>query len=52
MAREVTPVRAGSGRFGFEGRVGLGACIAVVLTLLIFVVAFGIMRIVDRDQTT
>jgi raffinose/stachyose/melibiose transport system permease protein len=34
-----------------NGRVGLGACIAVVLTLLIFVVAFGITRIVDRDQT-
>ena len=34
------------------GRVGLGAAVAVVLTLLIFVVAFGITRIVDRDQTT
>ena len=33
------------------GRVGLAACMAVVLTLLIFVVAFGITRIVDRDQT-
>jgi raffinose/stachyose/melibiose transport system permease protein len=34
------------------GRVGLAAAVAVVLTLLIFVVAFGITRIVDRDQTT
>jgi raffinose/stachyose/melibiose transport system permease protein len=34
------------------GRVGLAACVAVVLTLLIFVVAFGITRIVDSDQTT
>ena len=33
------------------GRVGLGACMAVVLTLLIFIVAFGITRLVDRDQT-
>jgi len=34
-----------------NGRVGLGASMAVVLTLLIFVVAFAITRIVDRDQT-
>jgi raffinose/stachyose/melibiose transport system permease protein len=34
------------------GRVGLAACMAVVLTVLIFVVAFGITRIADRDQTT
>lgn len=34
------------------GRVGLAACVAVVLTLLIFVVAFGITRLVDRDPTT
>jgi len=33
------------------GRVGLGAAIAVVLTAMIFVVAFGITRIVDRDPT-
>lgn len=32
-----------------NGRVGLAAAVAVVLTLLIFVVAFGITRIVDRD---
>jgi raffinose/stachyose/melibiose transport system permease protein len=34
------------------GRVGLAACMAVVLTLLIFVFAFGITRVVDRDPTT
>ena len=34
------------------GRVGLAASMAVVLTLMIFVVAFGITRIVDRDQRT
>jgi raffinose/stachyose/melibiose transport system permease protein len=33
------------------GRVGLGAAIAVVLTAMIFVVAFGITRIVDRDPS-
>jgi raffinose/stachyose/melibiose transport system permease protein len=33
------------------GRVGLASCVAVVLTLLIFVVAFGITRLVDRDPT-
>ena len=32
------------------GRVGLGAAVAVVLTALIFVVAFGITRIIDRDD--
>ena len=31
------------------GRVGLAASVAVVLTLIIFVVAFAITRIVDRD---
>ena len=31
------------------GRVGLAAAVAVVLTLLIFVVAFLITRLVDRD---
>ena len=30
-----------------NGRVGLAAAVAVVLTVLIFVVAFGITRIVD-----
>ena len=35
-----------------NGRVGLAACMAVVLTLLIFVFAFAITRIVDRDLTT
>ena len=35
-----------------NGRVGLAAAMAVVLTLLIFVVAFGITRLVDRDPTT
>jgi raffinose/stachyose/melibiose transport system permease protein len=34
-----------------NGRVGLAAAVAVVLTALIFVVAFGITRIVDRDTT-
>jgi raffinose/stachyose/melibiose transport system permease protein len=34
-----------------NGRVGLAAAVAVVLTALIFVVAFGITRIVDRDPT-
>jgi raffinose/stachyose/melibiose transport system permease protein len=34
-----------------NGRVGLAAAVAVVLTVLIFVVAFGITRIVDRDPT-
>jgi raffinose/stachyose/melibiose transport system permease protein len=33
------------------GRVGLAACMAVVLTLLIFVFAFAITRIVDRDPS-
>jgi raffinose/stachyose/melibiose transport system permease protein len=32
-----------------NGRVGVAAAVAVVLTALIFVVAFGITRIVDRD---
>ena len=32
-----------------NGRVGLAAAVAVVLTVLIFVVAFGITRLVDRD---
>jgi raffinose/stachyose/melibiose transport system permease protein len=34
-----------------NGRVGLAASVAVVLTVIIFVVAFGITRIVDRDAT-
>jgi raffinose/stachyose/melibiose transport system permease protein len=34
-----------------NGRVGLGAAVAVVLTALIFVVAFGITRLVDRDPS-
>jgi raffinose/stachyose/melibiose transport system permease protein len=33
------------------GRVGLAASVAVVLTVLIFAVAFVITRIVDRDPT-
>jgi raffinose/stachyose/melibiose transport system permease protein len=33
------------------GRVGLAAAVAVVLTALIFVVAFGITRLVDRDPS-
>jgi raffinose/stachyose/melibiose transport system permease protein len=35
-----------------NGRVGLAAAVAVVLTALIFVVAFAITRIVDRDPAT
>jgi raffinose/stachyose/melibiose transport system permease protein len=34
-----------------NGRVGLAAAVAVLLTLLIFVVAFAITRIVDRDPS-
>ena len=34
-----------------NGRVGLAACVAVVLTILIFVVAFAITKLVDRDPT-
>ncbi|HWT26105.1 MAG TPA: sugar ABC transporter permease, partial [Solirubrobacteraceae bacterium] len=34
-----------------NGRVGLAAAVAVILTALIFVVAFAITRIVDRDPT-
>jgi raffinose/stachyose/melibiose transport system permease protein len=34
-----------------NGRVGLAAAVAVVLTVLIFFVAFAITRIVDRDPT-
>jgi ABC-type sugar transport system permease subunit len=34
-----------------NGRVGLAAAVAVVLTALIFVVAFAITRLVDRDPT-
>ena len=34
-----------------NGRVGLAAAVAVVLTALIFVVAFAITRIVDRDPS-
>jgi raffinose/stachyose/melibiose transport system permease protein len=34
-----------------NGRVGLAASVAVVLTLLIFIVAFGITRLVDRDPS-
>ena len=34
-----------------NGRVGLAAAVAVVLTALIFVVAFGITRLVDRDPS-
>ena len=34
-----------------NGRVGLAAAVAVVLTLMIFVVAFGITRLVDRDPS-
>jgi len=34
-----------------NGKVGLAAAVAVVLTALIFVVAFGITRIVDRDPS-
>jgi raffinose/stachyose/melibiose transport system permease protein len=32
-----------------NGRVGLAAAVAVILTVLIFTVAFGITRLVDRD---
>jgi raffinose/stachyose/melibiose transport system permease protein len=35
-----------------NGRVGLAASVAVVLTAMIFVVAFAITRIVDRDPAT
>jgi raffinose/stachyose/melibiose transport system permease protein len=34
-----------------NGRVGLAAAVAVVLTALIFVLAFAITRLVDRDPT-
>jgi len=34
-----------------NGRVGLAAAVAVLLTVLIFIVAFGITRIVDRDPS-
>jgi raffinose/stachyose/melibiose transport system permease protein len=34
-----------------NGRVGLGAAVAVVLTVMIFAVAFVITRVVDRDPT-
>jgi raffinose/stachyose/melibiose transport system permease protein len=34
-----------------NGRVGLAAAVAVVLTALIFVVAFGITKLVDRDPS-
>jgi raffinose/stachyose/melibiose transport system permease protein len=34
-----------------NGRVGLAAAVAVVLTIIIFAVAFVITRIVDRDPT-
>jgi len=34
-----------------NGRVGLAAAVAVVLTALIFVLAFGITRLVDRDPS-
>jgi raffinose/stachyose/melibiose transport system permease protein len=34
-----------------NGRVGLAAAVAVVLTAFIFVVAFGITRLVDRDPS-
>ena len=32
-----------------NGRVGLAAAVAVVLTVLIFIVAFAITKLVDRD---
>jgi raffinose/stachyose/melibiose transport system permease protein len=35
-----------------NGKVGLAAAVAVVLTVMIFIVAFGITRIVDRDPST
>ena len=34
-----------------NGRVGLAAAVAVVLTVLIFAVAFVITQLVDRDPT-
>jgi raffinose/stachyose/melibiose transport system permease protein len=34
-----------------NGRVGLGAAVAVVLTVMIFAVAFAITRLVDRDPS-
>jgi raffinose/stachyose/melibiose transport system permease protein len=34
-----------------NGRVGLAAAVAVVLTIIIFAVAFVITRVVDRDQS-
>ena len=34
-----------------NGRVGLAAAVAVVLTILIFAVAFLITKVVDRDPT-
>jgi raffinose/stachyose/melibiose transport system permease protein len=34
-----------------NGRVGLAAAVAVVLTAIIFIVAFGITRLVDRDPS-
>jgi raffinose/stachyose/melibiose transport system permease protein len=34
-----------------DGRVGLAAAVAVVLTVLIFGVAFVIVRVVDRDPS-
>jgi raffinose/stachyose/melibiose transport system permease protein len=34
-----------------NGRVGLAAAVAVILTVLIFIVAFGITRLVDRDPS-
>jgi raffinose/stachyose/melibiose transport system permease protein len=34
-----------------NGRVGLAASVAVVLTALIFVIAFAITRVVDRDPS-
>ena len=33
------------------GKVGLAAAVAVVLTVIIFVVAFAITRLVDRDPS-
>jgi len=35
-----------------NGRVGLAAAVAVVLTVMIFAVAFAITRLVDRDPST
>jgi raffinose/stachyose/melibiose transport system permease protein len=34
-----------------NGRVGLGAAVAVVLTVMIFAIAFAITRVVDRDPS-